>query len=103
MRSTPPRAISCDRWSDGAGRRCSRREEQGDAATVCILGLVAAMSAPGSPRAQPTEGAVVVKSPCPAGTRKVVWVCIDKQPRAVADFNAASADCADEGRRLPCE
>jgi hypothetical protein len=30
-------------------------------------------------------------------------VCIDKQPRAVADFNAASADCADEGRRLPCE
>lgn len=66
-----------------------------------VLGLAAAVLVVALALTSGYTDKAIGKSTCPSGTQKFARVCIAKKPRPAANFANASADCADEARRLP--
>ena len=69
--------------------------------TLSVLGLAAAVLVVALALSSGYADKALSRSTCPSGAQKFVRVCIEKEARSEADFRTASADCADERRRLP--
>ena len=69
--------------------------------TFSVLSLAAAVLVVALALSSGYADKALGKSTCPSGTQKFTHVCIEKTARQADDFKFASADCADERRRLP--
>jgi hypothetical protein len=69
--------------------------------TLPVLSLAAAVFVVALALSSGYADKALGKSTCPSGTQKFIHVCIEKTARQADDFQFASADCADERRRLP--
>lgn len=69
--------------------------------TFSVLGLAVAVLVVALALTSGYADKAFSKSTCPQGMQKFTHVCIEKTARQADDFNFASADCADERRRLP--